>query len=985
MPSGRRNRGLHWPQSADTPAGATIRDTMRRLFLAFFFLACAVGHSAAERRVALVFGIDAYRTIRPLANAVNDATTMSETLEELGFEVFQETNRDLRRMRRALDDFRDDAAGADVALVFFAGHGVETDGVNRLLPVDADASSLGRLVETSLALEEVVLAATATSKVVLILLDACRNDPFGEGQGGGRGASALPGKDVSAVTRPGLGRVGRAENVLFAFAAAPGATASDGAGGNSPFTAALAAYLGTKGVQVGSALKLVQQQVYDQTRGGQLPFMEDGLPALFFAAEAADPLPERERLLMAMADVSLLVRDEVEALAARRDMPLAPLYAALLSGDLAGLPAAQRGPRLEEAATAYLAVRAEMTALRSADPEVVRLRAEAEARLELGAFAEARQKLADAVAIDGRSIETLAANLDSRRLSKAGSHYLAGGASRAGFAYDDAIAQYRASQHLYEQIGDARMSQEDRLRHIRSVQAIANVLATTGRSGAAMAEERALLELVTKIAAAEPNNPEWARAAIITRLRVSSAEEKAGNLAAAFSMLVVAREQAEARIGGDPSAAVFHELLVSVLVRMSILTEKSRSASDALALSGDAVLVAQTMAGAFPGNERAREVQADALRRQGRLLGLLGRKTESESALAQASKLKPAAPRVETARETMASLLSRVRGAAGVKAGASAAAEAVAFAEAQRAADPDNIFWKRSLADALLLRGNLENLTRKEVDAEKTVALAIGLMEEVANADPGNAEALFNLAQAYADAFRATKDGVNIEPRLAYFYGQVDALRRLEKLDGVNVHWLRLALAARADLAVDHAEWGDFDAADATMTAVREAHARMIASEPDNISTIYLGTVIADRAGDVRIEAGEVDLALPFYREALAVRLDHVGQPPFQARSVTVSRLKIGEALLSAGRTAEAGAEFREALELTGRPAGADWPEMQLLNDRFLAQYGMAKAGVEEARHVRDALDTLDAMEGAGVHAGWVSRMRSTIRKRFPV
>ena len=242
------------------------------------------GVASAERRVALVMGDDDYRTVRKLDNAINDARTLEETLKKLGFDVFLEPDRDLRRMRRALDDFREDAKGADVALVFFAGHGVEIGGENRLLPVDADASSLKALKASSLPLEEVRATVSAVSRVGLIILDACRNDPFGASDGSGRGVVALArDKDV----KPGLGRIGRAENTLFAFSAAPGETASDGADGHSPFTTALAKYLGTDGLEIRSVLTLVQQEVYDLSRGKQLPYVESGLPNLFFASTSS--------------------------------------------------------------------------------------------------------------------------------------------------------------------------------------------------------------------------------------------------------------------------------------------------------------------------------------------------------------------------------------------------------------------------------------------------------------------------------------------------------------------------------------------------------------------------------------------------------------------------------------------------------------------------------------------------------------------------
>ena len=158
-----------------------------RIVVAALLVLFFAGSAVAERRVALVMAADNYRKVRPLENAVNDARAIEATLEKLGFEVFIETNRDLRRMRRAVKDFSEDAAGADVALVFFAGHGVEISGENRLLPIDADAASLEALKATSLPLEEITGTVRAVAPIAIVLLDACRNDPFGvTGAGGER-------------------------------------------------------------------------------------------------------------------------------------------------------------------------------------------------------------------------------------------------------------------------------------------------------------------------------------------------------------------------------------------------------------------------------------------------------------------------------------------------------------------------------------------------------------------------------------------------------------------------------------------------------------------------------------------------------------------------------------------------------------------------------------------------------------------------------
>ena len=159
-------RGLVWP--------------MKRGVVAAVFVLVLTMAAQAEQRVALVIGQDTYETVRALDNAVSDARAIRTSLENLGFDpVFFEPNRDLLRMRKALEKFRSDAAGADVALVFFTGHGVEIAGENRLLPVDADDSSLEALKASTLPLEEVRATVAAVGKVGLILLDACRDDPFG--------------------------------------------------------------------------------------------------------------------------------------------------------------------------------------------------------------------------------------------------------------------------------------------------------------------------------------------------------------------------------------------------------------------------------------------------------------------------------------------------------------------------------------------------------------------------------------------------------------------------------------------------------------------------------------------------------------------------------------------------------------------------------------------------------------------------------------
>ncbi|MCO5155613.1 MAG: caspase family protein [Aquamicrobium sp.] len=512
---------------------------MRR-FRWVVLIAClaAAPHAAmAEKRVALVFAAQDYETIRPLANPRNDARLIERALEKLGFEVSSESDRDLRRMRRALENFVDDAEGADVAFVYFAGHGVEIGGHNHLLPVDADATSLDRLKETSLPLEEVRAAVAAAARSVLIVLDACRNDPFGAASlaPDGRGAVSLA-PDVEKSARPGLGRVGRAENTLFAFSAAPGETAADGAGENSPFAAALAGFLDTDGLEIRSVLTLVQQQVYDETGGRQLPYVESGLPSLFFASRSGD-LPEREALLLAMADITAGMRAEVEMIAAAGDMPLAPLYGALISADLKALSAQDRTAKLEEAAAAYGKARADLRTLSASDPEVARLRSEAEAQMGLGAFDRARAILAEAVSIDAESADALAEKLVSRRVSEAASLKAAAGVSLAQLDYAAALDAYEKAAGLHLKIENEAVPDADRRARTWLLADLGDLQAQLGSTTAALDAYRRM-EASARLRMTQGEGGDDAiRDLGLAMLRVSDVLRTQGDIAGAEALL----------------------------------------------------------------------------------------------------------------------------------------------------------------------------------------------------------------------------------------------------------------------------------------------------------------------------------------------------------------------------------------------------------------------------------------------------------------
>lgn len=591
-----------------------------RIVLALLLCFAFVGSAAAEKRVALLFSASKYEHLRALANPGNDADAIEAVLDRLGFDVTVEANRDLRRMRRALEDFQQDAAGADVALVYFAGHGVEIDGENRLLPVDADAASLARLKETSLPLEEVRATAAATAKSVLILLDACRNDPFGQpGPTAGRSAAALsPGADVLASAKPGLGRIGRAENTLFAFAAAPGETASDGDGENSPFSGALAQYLQTEGLEIRSVLTLVQQAVYDETRGVQLPYVESGLPSLFFATQTG-PLPERERLLLAMADVTPDLRTEVETVANANSMPLAPLYGALIAADLKTSKPDDRTAKLAEAAQAFVKTRQELTTLASIDPEVTKLRADAEKSLALGAFDEARNALVRAAKIDSASSDLLAEKLVARRLSEAASHQALAGVALAHLDYPAAVDAFEEAASLHASIEREQIADADRGVRDWLLCDLAGVYSRSGLGAKAFdAFER--MEAASRLRLEfSQDNPEARRDVFLAMFNVAQHLGSQGNFDGASSKFNATLLWLEAILEDYPDSPVFHNSYGVTLLAMSRLESSRGDLPEALDYARHSLSSISRANRLLPNNPELLAIFASAYERVGSL------------------------------------------------------------------------------------------------------------------------------------------------------------------------------------------------------------------------------------------------------------------------------------------------------------------------------------------------------------------------------
>jgi len=209
----------------------------------------------AEKRVALVIGNSAYQNVARLGNPANDAAAITETLKGAGFDLV-ETRRDLKtsEMRRALRDFSDRARDADVAVVYYAGHGIEVDGTNYLVPVDAVLERDIDIYDEAFALDRILVTIEPAKQLRLVILDACRDNPF---------AKTMKRTIGSRAVGRGLAKVEpNSPNTLIAFASKAGSTASDGDSKNSPFTAALVRHIAKPGLDLRKAFGFVRDDVH---------------------------------------------------------------------------------------------------------------------------------------------------------------------------------------------------------------------------------------------------------------------------------------------------------------------------------------------------------------------------------------------------------------------------------------------------------------------------------------------------------------------------------------------------------------------------------------------------------------------------------------------------------------------------------------------------------------------------------------------------
>ena len=254
-----------------------MKDMSIRIFFILFILALINPSSlpaATEQRIALVIGNSTYSSA-PLKNPVNDATDVAATLKSLGFNVILKTNATKREMGSAVEEFGKRLKGQDVGLFYYAGHGVQLSGANYLIPVSAKINE-----ETDIEYEAIdagrILATmyNAKSRVNIVILDACRDNPYV--------------RSFRSATR-GLAIIAKAPmGTIVSYSTSPGDVARDGKDRNSPYTSFLIQYMKEPGLSIEQVFKNVRQKLNRETRGKQIPWELSSLQGEFYFVPGAD-------------------------------------------------------------------------------------------------------------------------------------------------------------------------------------------------------------------------------------------------------------------------------------------------------------------------------------------------------------------------------------------------------------------------------------------------------------------------------------------------------------------------------------------------------------------------------------------------------------------------------------------------------------------------------------------------------------------------
>ena len=278
---------------------------MKKYILLLTLLIIATLTLPAQEKVALVIGNSAYEHVAPLKNPLNDAQDIGATLENLGFSVTRALDASRGEIQQAVDRFQEASSrrGTKVALFYYSGHGVEYEGSNYIIPVNAEIRNEYELVDQAFSADRIVKAMDRNRAAFnLVILDACRDNPFFSSRSGSRGLASMSGGGRSMIV----------------FATSPGQVAADGSGRNSPFTKAFIEHAATPGLEVTAMMKAINGTVQKLTSGRQVPWYTTSYSEDVFLSAAeeltgADGLVGRVNREIAALEAAIAQREKAIA------------------------------------------------------------------------------------------------------------------------------------------------------------------------------------------------------------------------------------------------------------------------------------------------------------------------------------------------------------------------------------------------------------------------------------------------------------------------------------------------------------------------------------------------------------------------------------------------------------------------------------------------------------------------------------------------
>ncbi|WP_456621319.1 caspase family protein [Bradyrhizobium sp. P5_C12] len=358
-----------------------------------FAIGLGCGSAHADRRVALVIGNSAYKSAPKLGNPVNDATLVGGMFKKAGFDsVDVRLDLSASEMRRMLREFAGRTRDAEMAVIYYAGHGIELDGTNYLIPTDATLETDGDVLDETIPVERALFAVEPAKQLRLIILDACRDNPF---------SKTMKRTLASRAVGRGLAKVEpTSPNTMIAFAAKAGSTASDGDSRNSPFAIALVEHLPKPGLDLRKAFGFVRDDVLKSTAYKQEPYVYgslggDDVPLVAVKPAATGPQANPQDAIRRDYELALQLatRDGWEAfLAAYPD----GFYANLAKGQLNKIGAEETRASAEQKAKAAEQEKARLIAERAQKAEQDKAAAAAKAAEEARIAAEKQKQIEQA-------------------------------------------------------------------------------------------------------------------------------------------------------------------------------------------------------------------------------------------------------------------------------------------------------------------------------------------------------------------------------------------------------------------------------------------------------------------------------------------------------------------------------------------------------------------------------------------------------------